>query len=44
MPKPRAIAPHFQPAAAVPPLLLTDFDRFKGTFHNVFDKSNVSLK
>ncbi|HWE94772.1 MAG TPA: hypothetical protein VG269_12480 [Tepidisphaeraceae bacterium] len=33
--------PHFQPAAAVSSPVLTDFDRFKGTFHNRFDKSNV---
>jgi hypothetical protein len=33
--------PHFQPAAAVLRPVLTDFDRFKGTFHNEFDKSNI---
>jgi hypothetical protein len=34
--------PHFQPTAAVLPPVLTDFDRFKGTFHNEFDKTNIT--
>jgi hypothetical protein len=35
--------PHFQPAAAVLLPLLTDFDRFKGTFHNEFDKPHIQV-